>query len=168
MCIIAAKTPKLRHRPSSAGKLTAFCPGCRTRLNNWICCCFKWPRRARCGPTGFTSRASVTSRQHWQRTLGKRSLCDCVFHEDKFLCRAVCAELAGKTVPLREILRARNRRRRELRGVLRDRESAVNTLLYLKRGGITEKEHAQQESGSAEESAKPPSAVPRLKRYKNE
>ena len=91
-----------------------------------------------------------------------------VFHEDKFLCRAVCAELAGETVPLREILRARNRRRRELRGILRDRESAVNTMLDLKRGRITEKEHAQQESGSAEESAKPPSAVPRLKRYKNE
>lgn len=91
-----------------------------------------------------------------------------VFHEDKFLCRAVCAELAGETVPLREILRARNQRRRELRGVLRDRESAVNTLLDLKRGGITEKEHAQQESGSAGESAKQPSAVPRLKRYKNE
>jgi putative transposase len=91
-----------------------------------------------------------------------------VFHEDKFLCRAVCAELAGETVPLREILRARNRRRRELRGVLRDRESAVNTLLDLKRGGITEKEHAQQESGSAGESAKPQSAVPRLKRYRNE
>jgi putative transposase len=91
-----------------------------------------------------------------------------VFHEDKFLCRAVCAELAGETVPLREILRARNRRRRELRGVLRDRESALNTLLDLKRGGITEKEHAQQESGSAGESAKPKSAVPRLKRYKNE
>src|ERR1035438_8704452 len=69
---------------------------------------------------------------------------------------------------LREILRARNRRRRELRGVLRDRESAVNTLLDLKRGGITEKEHAQQESGSAGESAKPQSAVPRLKRYRNE
>jgi putative transposase len=90
-----------------------------------------------------------------------------LFHEDRFLCRAVCAELAGETVPLREILRARNRRRRELRGVLRDRESAVNTLLDLKRGGITEKEHAPQESGSTEESAKP-AAVPRLKRYKNE
>ena len=81
-----------------------------------------------------------------------------VFHEDEFLCRAVCAELAGETVPLREILRARNRRRRELRGVLRDRESAVNTLLDLKRGGITEKEHAQQESGSAGDSAKAQSA----------
>ena len=62
-----------------------------------------------------------------------------VFHEDKFLCRAVCAELAGETVPLREILRARNRRRRELRGVLRDRQAAVNTLLDFKRGEITEK-----------------------------
>ena len=91
-----------------------------------------------------------------------------VFHEDVFLCRAVCAELAGETVPLREILRARNRRRRELRGVLRDRESAVNTLLDLKRGGITEKVHAQQESGSAEAPEKPPPAVPRLKRYRNE
>jgi hypothetical protein len=56
------------------------------------------------------------------------------------LCRAVCAELAGATVPLREILRARNQRRRELRGVLRDRQAAVDTLLHVKRGESTEKE----------------------------
>ena len=31
-----------------------------------------------------------------------------VFHNDKFLCRAVCAELAGEAVALRDILRARN------------------------------------------------------------
>jgi putative transposase len=37
-----------------------------------------------------------------------------VFHNDKFLCRAVCAELAGEAVALRDILRARNSRRREL------------------------------------------------------
>jgi putative transposase len=89
-----------------------------------------------------------------------------VFHEDKFLCRAVCGELAGETVPLREILRAGNRRRRDLRGVLRDRENAVNTLLDLKRGELTEKEHAQEESKS--ESIAQQSAAPRLKRYKNE
>ena len=89
-----------------------------------------------------------------------------VFHEDKFLCRADCAELAGETVPLREILRARNRRRRDLRGVLRDRENAVNTLLDLKRGEFTEKEHAQEKSKS--ESVAQQSAAPRLKRYKNE
>lgn len=62
-----------------------------------------------------------------------------VFHENTFLCRAVCAELAGSTVPLREILRARNHRRRELRGVLRDRQAAVDTLLDLKRGEVTRK-----------------------------
>lgn len=52
-----------------------------------------------------------------------------VFHEDRFLCRAICPELAGETVPFREIVRARNRRRRELRGLLRDRQSTVDALL---------------------------------------
>ncbi len=86
-----------------------------------------------------------------------------VFHEDKFLCRAVCAELAGETVPLREILRARNRRRRELRGVLRDRQTAVNTLLDLKRGEITENNDEPPATD------KPASrAAPALKRYRNE
>src|ERR1039458_2012429 len=86
-----------------------------------------------------------------------------VFHEDKFLCRAVCAELAGETIPLREIICARNRRRRELRGVLRDRQTAVNTLLDLKRGEIT----ANNDEQPARD--KPASrAAPALKRYRNE
>lgn len=86
-----------------------------------------------------------------------------IFHEDKFLCRAVCAELAGETVPLREILRARNRRRRELRGVLRDRQAAVNTLLDLKRGEITEKNDEPPATDKPENRA-----TPALKRYRNE
>ena len=86
-----------------------------------------------------------------------------VFHDDKFLCRAVCAELARETVSLRDILRARNRRRRELRGVLRDRQTAVNTLLELKRGEVTEKNDEPPATG------KPKSrAAPALKRYRNE
>lgn len=88
-----------------------------------------------------------------------------VFHNDGFLCRAVCAELAGATVPLREIIRARNRRRRELRGVLRDRQAAVDTLLEMKRGEITEKEDAPPEAG--DKPTTKPSAPP-LKRYRNE
>ena len=87
-----------------------------------------------------------------------------VFHEDKFLCRAVCAELAGATVPLREILRARNRQRRELRGVLRDRQSAVDTLLDLKRGEATEKEDAPP----APDKPATKRSAPVLKRYRNE
>jgi putative transposase len=43
-----------------------------------------------------------------------------VFHEGRFVCRAVCQELAGETVPLREVIRARERRRRELRRMIQD------------------------------------------------
>lgn len=88
-----------------------------------------------------------------------------VFHGDRFLCRAVCAELAGATVPLREIIRARNRRRRELRGILRDRQSAVETLLEVKRGEITETGDAQT---AQEEKPAPKQSAPTLKRYRNE
>ena len=88
-----------------------------------------------------------------------------VFHNDRFLCRAVCPELAGETVPLREILRARNRRRRELRGVLRDRQVAVDTLIQMKRGEVTEKENAPP-AADDKSTAKP--TKPALKRYRNE
>jgi len=81
-----------------------------------------------------------------------------VFHQDKFLCRAVCTKLAGETVPLREILRARNRRRLEPRGVLRDRQAAVNTLLDLKRGETTEKKNEPPTSYKPENRAAPPSS----------
>ncbi len=87
-----------------------------------------------------------------------------VFHNNSFLCRAVCAELAGETVPLRDILRARNRRRRELRGMLRDRATAVNTLLDLKRGELTT--HTEDPPAATDKPARP--AVSTLKRYRNE
>lgn len=85
-----------------------------------------------------------------------------VFHEGKFLCRAVCAELAGQTVPLREIIRARNQRRRELRGVLRDRQAAVNTLIDLKRGDT---EYASPPTPDEPTTKRAPTP---LKRYRNE
>ena len=44
-----------------------------------------------------------------------------VFHEEGFLCRAVSVDLAGETVPLREIIRSRDQRRRELRALLKNR-----------------------------------------------
>jgi len=87
-----------------------------------------------------------------------------VFHNDKFLCRAVCAELAGEAVALRDILRARNTRRRELRGILRDRQAAVETLLELKRGEPPEKRDAP----TPEEDKKPTKPAAALKRYRNE
>ena len=81
-----------------------------------------------------------------------------VFHEGRFLCRAVCQELAGSTVPLRDIVNARNRRHRELRQTLIDRRRVVDSLIEAKRWDAGEK--------TPEEAS--PGAVPapvKLKRY---
>lgn len=82
-----------------------------------------------------------------------------VFHQDRFLCRAVCQELAGATVTFREIATARNRRRRELRRTLDERRRLVNSLLEAKRGV-----HVEPEPPTP-----PPEPPPvKLKRYFNE
>lgn len=87
-----------------------------------------------------------------------------VFHEEKFLCQAVCPELAGTTVSIREIRRARNQRRRELRSLQRDRQQAVETLLQMRRGGPSEKQ--EDDGGSKDDPQKRPGRT--LKRYRNE
>ena len=56
-----------------------------------------------------------------------------VFFEDKFLCRAICQELATETVSLKEIVTARNRRRRQLKKEIEQRISLVDALLEVKR-----------------------------------
>jgi putative transposase len=53
-----------------------------------------------------------------------------VFHADRFLCRAICPELAGHTVGIKDITAARNARR-ALRAGLRDRDSVVDRLLAV-------------------------------------
>ena len=60
-----------------------------------------------------------------------------VFYQDRFLCRAVCQELAGETVPFREIATARNRRKRELRQTIQDRRRVVDSLWRAKHWGGT-------------------------------
>lgn len=44
-----------------------------------------------------------------------------VYHQGQFLCRAVCQEVAAQTVSLKEIIRARNRRRRALQETIKER-----------------------------------------------
>ena len=82
-----------------------------------------------------------------------------MFHEAAFLCRAICPELAGETVSLKEIVSARNRRRRELRAELRDRRATVDELLALRRHELPPDEPAPQA---------PRPEKPRLKRYIHE
>lgn len=62
---------------------------------------------------------------------------------------------------LSERLSARNRRRRELRAVIRDRHLAVETLLQIKRGELRKTESAKAPSPTK-------AAEPTLKRYRNE
>lgn len=52
-----------------------------------------------------------------------------VFHEGRFLCRAVCQELAGQTASLKQIVRARNQRRRQLRRQITERTALVDALI---------------------------------------
>lgn len=87
-----------------------------------------------------------------------------LFHQGRFLCRAICPELAGETVTLREIIRARQGRRRELRQTLAERRRTVDTLLEVRRGG-------PPEPNAAEPEAAPPKSgpeLPPLKRYFND
>jgi len=81
-----------------------------------------------------------------------------VFHRNRFLCQAVCQELAGATVPLRDIVSARNRRRRELRQTLIDRRQVVDSLLEAKRWDAEEKRPEEASPGAV-----PPPV--KLKRY---
>lgn len=54
-----------------------------------------------------------------------------IFHDEEFLCRAICPELAGQTIALKELTAARNARRRELRQHLRTRTKIVDQLLAV-------------------------------------
>src|SRR6266568_1912882 len=88
-----------------------------------------------------------------------------VYFGDAFLCRAINPELAGETVALKDIIRARNQRRRELRTTLTEREATVEALLRLRRGEEPDPEPLFPELELA--SSTPP-ARPRLKSYFNE
>jgi putative transposase len=84
------------------------------------------------------------------------------FHNDRFLCRAICQEIAGSTFTLREIVRARNERRRQLRHTLHERRQAVESLLDAKRWTIPP--DTEREKGPARQEP----TAPKLKRYFNE
>ena len=85
-----------------------------------------------------------------------------VYLGETFVCRAINPELAGETVALKDIIRARNRRRRELRAVLAEREATVEALLGLRRGD------QPPPVADPEPATSPASARPRLKSYFNE
>jgi putative transposase len=84
-----------------------------------------------------------------------------VFRGGEFLCRAICQELAGETVGLKDILRARADRRRALRDTIKSRRSLVDQLLV--RPTVTTPVLA-----TAPAVAPALAGAPSLKRYRNE
>lgn len=84
-----------------------------------------------------------------------------IFTAAGFLCRAICPNLAGTTVSLKEITSARNARRRELAGGLRDRATVVDRLIAVHRD-------PPPGPGPAREQPPGPPSGPRLKRYREE
>jgi putative transposase len=92
-----------------------------------------------------------------------------VFHDHRFLCRAICAELAGETIALRDIIRARNRRRRDHRQTLQERSRMVDVLLEARRGDGHSDELTQIDAPTVTPEAHTARVnTPRLKRYINE
>ncbi|HUR05828.1 MAG TPA: hypothetical protein VM347_25005, partial [Nonomuraea sp.] len=100
---------------------------------------------------------------------------------DTFLCRAICPELSGETVSLKEITAARNARRKQLRGRLATRSTVVDTLLalhdeplpaaYPATTGLRQWNTSDQASHANTHDAgdtPTPGDGPRLKRYWNE
>lgn len=86
-----------------------------------------------------------------------------LFHRGRFLCRAVCQELAGETVALRDIVQARNARRQQLRQTLEARRRTVDALLETRRWEVP-KDETVAPAPKVRRSAVPP----KLKRYRDE
>jgi putative transposase len=75
-----------------------------------------------------------------------------VFHQGEFVCRALCQELEGQEVSLKEIIRARQKRKKSLQKTL-----AAHELL-----------RKQYVEGQLTEEKPAPPPTPKLKRYRNE
>jgi putative transposase len=83
-----------------------------------------------------------------------------VYYQERFLCRAVCQELAGETVSLKDIVRARRQRTRELQHQVRVRRTLIDQLLAAPAPAVATREVLPAALSS-------PAAPPRvaLKRY---
>jgi putative transposase len=84
-----------------------------------------------------------------------------VFYRDRFLCRAICQELAGQTISLKEIERARAERRKQVKAGLSTREALVDQFLAAHQHEAPKRERQAKEP--VETTGRPP-----LKRYINE
>ena len=81
-----------------------------------------------------------------------------VFHNNVFICRPVCAELADRTVSLKDITTARKQRRRQLRTQIDTRSQLADRYLQIH----------QPPTRPGKPRPEPPTSTTRLKRYHND
>ncbi len=86
-----------------------------------------------------------------------------IYYKSSFLCRAVCQELAGQTITLKEIIKARQRRKRELRETIEKRKSLLDAILETPRQRADQTSKPKSES---ENKTQPPRH--NLKLYEND
>lgn len=84
-----------------------------------------------------------------------------VYYQNQFLCRAICPDLSTETITLKEIKKARNQRRLQLKQQIQERISIVDALM----GGKKKTNLAPKEPEIISSSQ---SNSPALKRYLNE
>ena len=82
-----------------------------------------------------------------------------VFYQDRFLCRAICPELAGQTISLKEIEKARAARRKQVKAGLTERQAVVEQFIAVHREATPQVKEPEPASTPVR---------PRLKRYLNE
>ena len=82
-----------------------------------------------------------------------------VFYQDRFLCRAICPELSGETVSLKDIEKARAARRKQVKAGLTERQAVVEQFIAV---------HQEEAPKVRESELEKTPAQPRLKRYFNE
>ena len=86
-----------------------------------------------------------------------------VYHDDGFLTRAVCPELAGRTLALKDLAAARNARRRDLARGIRERDSLVDRLVDVHRPDYNTQPPPPLDKAPVE-----PEPAQRLKRYRED
>jgi putative transposase len=87
-----------------------------------------------------------------------------IFHQNRFLCRAVCQELAGETISLKDIIRARQQRQRDLRQTIEHRRSIVDQWFKYPAVG----NHAADPAETIEAIKSKNTSKTPLKRYAND
>jgi len=83
-----------------------------------------------------------------------------VYHKDMFICRAICQELSGEFIGLKDIIAARNRRKRELKNVLTEHSKTIERFIDVHKSEMSPQKTAEEPN--------PQKSDIKIKRYSNE